>query len=183
MSEELRQKLRALPDFPDELPEFDVEAAAAVPEQLFIDWLEAAMGKGLRQPHAFSLATATSEGTPSARMLILKGLDADGWHFASAKTSRKGQELSANPQAAMNFSWLELGRQVRLAGTVVELSEQESARDWQERPQSDGSANPVWQLYALQPLEVEFWQARHDRQHRRLFYRRADPNDTWRQST
>ena len=165
MSESFRDKLRALPDFPADLPSFDPETAPADPAGLFRQWLDEALAAGVLQPHACSLATADSTGQPSSRMLILKDLDDDGWHFATARTSRKGKELSLNPQAALNFFWPEQGRQVRVAGTVVELSAEASAADWDARPGADGSTNAQWQLYALQASEVEFWQARHDRRH------------------
>ena len=138
--------------------------------ELFKRWLNEALAAGVQQPHACSLATADTTGQPSARMLILKNIDDDGWHFATARTSRKGKELSLNPQAALNFFWPEQGRQVRVAGTVVELSAEASAADWDARPGADGSTNAQWQLYALRPLEIEFWQARHDRRHIRHRY-------------
>jgi pyridoxamine 5'-phosphate oxidase len=98
-------------------------------------------------------------------MLILKNIDDDGWHFATARTSRKGRELDENPHAALNVYWPGLGRQVRVAGPVSELSAEASARDWAERPRSDGSENPEWQLYAIRPTEIEFWQASNDGNH------------------
>lgn len=170
MSDTLRTRLRALPDFPDDLPAFDPATAPADPAVLFLGWLDEALAAGVRQPHAFSLATVAANGAPSSRMLILKDLDADGWQFATARTSRKGRELAANPHAAMNFYWSEQGRQVRVVGAVVELSAEASARDWAERPAADGATNPAWQLYAVQPTEVEFWQASADRRHIRHRY-------------
>ncbi|AOT04068.1 pyridoxine/pyridoxamine 5'-phosphate oxidase [Arthrobacter sp. U41] len=170
MSETFRQLLRALPDFPELLPGFDPAAAPADPAELFRQWLREALAAGVTQPNACSLATADGLGRPSSRMLILKDIDADGWHFATSRASRKGRELSANPQAALNFYWQQQGRQVRAAGGVIELSAAASASDWHTRPGADGSDNPDWQLYALQPREIEFWQARHDRRHVRHRY-------------
>jgi pyridoxamine 5'-phosphate oxidase len=170
MSESLRRRLRALPDFPADLPSFDPETAPADPAELFLSWLDEALAAGVRQPHAFSLATVGAAGTPSSRMLILKDLDDDGWQFATARTSRKGRELTENPRAALNFYWSALGRQVRVVGDVVELSAEASARDWAERPAADPTPNPVWQLYAVRPTEVEFWQASADRHHIRHRY-------------
>ena len=170
MTESLRTRLRALPDFPEDLPAFDPGAAPADPAKLFLAWLDEALAAGVRQPHAFSLATVAASGLPSSRMLILKDLDADGWQFATARTSRKGRELAENPRAAMNFYWSELGRQVRVVGSVVELSAEASARDWAERPAADAAPNPAWQLYAVRPTEVEFWQASADRHHIRHRY-------------
>ncbi|MCQ1958080.1 pyridoxamine 5'-phosphate oxidase family protein [Arthrobacter sp. zg-Y826] len=166
MTDSFRARLRALPDFPEELPDFDPSAGSQDPAELFRHWLSGALAVGVRQPHAFSLATADANGHVSSRMLILKDIDDDGgWQFATARTSRKGGELAENPNAAMNFYWPELGRQIRVAGAVVELSAEASAADWDARPSSDGHPNPAWQLYALKPREIEFWQARADRHH------------------
>ncbi|MDJ0347945.1 pyridoxamine 5'-phosphate oxidase family protein [Cryobacterium sp. PH29-G1] len=170
MSDSLRQRLRALPDFPAVLPGFDPATAPADPIDLFLEWLDQALAAGVPGPNAFSLATATATGEVSSRMLILKNVDDGAWHFASTRGSRKGRELSANPIAAMNFYWAPLGRQVRVVGRVALLSAAASAVDWDERPGADGRANPDWQLYALRPTEVEFWQASPDRQHIRHRY-------------
>jgi pyridoxamine 5'-phosphate oxidase len=170
MSEPFRQLLRALPDFPEVLPDFDPAFAPSDPAELFKQWLHEALAAGVPQPNACSLATADQQGRPSARMLILKDIDDAGWHFATSRTSRKAGELAANPYAALNFYWQEQGRQVRVAGAVTELSAAASAADWHARPGADGSDNPDWQLYAVRPREIEFWQARHDRRHIRHRY-------------
>ncbi|MFB0834594.1 pyridoxine/pyridoxamine 5'-phosphate oxidase [Arthrobacter halodurans] len=171
MSASLGDFLRGLPDFPENLPDFDVASAPADPAALFRAWLEEAAAAGVRQPHACSLATVGAEGQPSSRMVLLKNIDADGWHFATSRTSRKGTELTANPRAALNFFWADQGRQVRVVGKVVELSAEASAADWRGRPADDGRDNPHWQLYAVLPREIEFWQGRHDRKHIRHIYR------------
>ena len=165
MSDSFRRQLRALPDFPDPLPDFEPDSAPADPAELFRQWLAEALAAGEGQPHACSLATADAGGKPSSRMLILKNIDDNGWHFATSRTSRKGRELSANPHAAMTFYWPSQGRQVRVAGPVVELSAEASAEDWAERPRANGSTNPHWQLYAIRPVEIEFWQASNDGEH------------------
>ncbi|TFD56389.1 pyridoxal 5'-phosphate synthase [Cryobacterium sp. Hh38] len=170
MSDSLRRRLRALPDFPDLLPAFDPSSAPADPVDLFLQWLDHALAAGVPQPHAFSLATSTPDGRVSSRMLILKNVDGGAWQFASTRGSRKGRELAANPHAAMNFYWPALGRQVRVVGSVSLLTAEASALDWEERPGADGRANPDWQLYALHPAEVEFWQASPDRRHIRHRY-------------
>lgn len=182
MSESFRTFLRALPDFPASLPEFDPATAPQDPAELFKQWLDEALAAGEPQPHAFSLATVGDDSggrpQPSSRMLILKNIDDDGWHFATSRTSRKGKELAAAPQAAMNFYWPSQGRQVRVAGPVAELSAEASALDWADRPRSDGSSNPGWQLYAVQPAEYEFWQASNDRRHvRHRLGRNGTPAD------
>jgi pyridoxamine 5'-phosphate oxidase len=170
MSETFRRLLRSLPDFPEELPDFDPAAAPTDPAELFRQWFAEAMDAGVPQPNACSLATADEQGRPSARMLILKNIDDDGWHFATSRASRKGRELTANPHAALNFYWQQQGRQVRVAGPVTELPAEASAADWRARPGADDSDNPDWQLYAILPREIEFWQARHDRRHIRHRY-------------
>lgn len=179
MSETFRKFLRTLPDFPTDLPGFDPDNAPQDPALLFKQWLDEALDAGEQQPHAFSLATVgpgTGDGPqPSSRMLILKNIDDDGWHFATSRTSRKGRELAASPRAAMNFYWPGLGRQVRLVGAVAELSAEASTVDWHERPRTDGGDNPDWQLYALQPAEIEFWQAATDGRHVR---HRVGPDGT-----
>lgn len=178
MSESFRRYLRGLPDFPDDLPDFDPAAAPADPAELFRQWLAEALAAGEPQPHACSLATVGANAQPSSRMLILKDIDDDGgWQIATSRTSRKGQELAANPRAALNFYWPLLGRQVRVAGGVLELSAEASAADWDARPGADGGTNPDWQLYAVRPLEIEFWQARHDRRHIRHRYGGGPPGD------
>lgn len=170
MTDSLRRQLRALPDFPDDLPVFDPDTAPADPLTLFRNWLGEALAAELPAPHAFSLATATAEGAVSSRMLILKDVGAEAFYFASTRSSRKGRELTANPQAAMNFYWPAVGRQIRVVGTVTLESAEASAADWDDRPGADGSANAEWQLYALRPTEVEFWQASADRHHIRHRY-------------
>jgi pyridoxamine 5'-phosphate oxidase len=105
MSDSFRRQLRALPDFPDTLPGFDPDTAPADPAELFQQWLDEALAAGELQPHACSVATVDGQGQPSSRMLILKNIDDDGWHFATSRTSRKGSELGGNPRAALNFYW------------------------------------------------------------------------------
>ncbi|WP_311380210.1 pyridoxamine 5'-phosphate oxidase family protein [Arthrobacter sp. ISL-72] len=87
MSESFRRYLRALPDFPEDLPDFDAAAAPVDPAELFWQWLAVALAAGEPQPHACSVATAGEGGQPSARMLILKDIDDDGWHIATSRTT------------------------------------------------------------------------------------------------
>jgi pyridoxamine 5'-phosphate oxidase len=81
-----------------------------------------------------ALATATADGAPSVRMVLLKGFDERGLVFFSHHTSRKGRELAANPQAALLFHWSPLGRQVRVEGRVEHVSEEESDTYFRTRP-------------------------------------------------
>jgi pyridoxamine 5'-phosphate oxidase len=97
------------------------------PLRQFAAWLSDAEAAGLPLASAFALATAEPAGTPSVRMLLLRGFDVDGLRFFTNRESRKGRELAANPRAAAVFHWAPLDRQVRLAGTVTSLSDEESA--------------------------------------------------------
>lgn len=104
------------------------------PLALFAGWLKGAVAAGLREPNAFTLATADAQGRPSARVLLLKGFDARGFSFFTNYGSRKGQELAANPWAALCFWWGELERQVRIEGAVEQLPAAESDAYYQSRP-------------------------------------------------
>lgn len=103
----------------------DAEAAVD-PMALFREWMRQAEVGELNDPNAVALATATADGAPSVRMVLLKGLDERGFAFYTNAESRKGSELAANPRAAMCFHWKSLRRQVRVEGLVSELPEREA---------------------------------------------------------
>lgn len=171
---DLPQRLRALPAFPDQMPDLDLEALPEDPADLFLSWLDDAIASGARQPHAMTFQTVTPEGAPVGRTLILKDLDEHGFHVSTRNTSRKAHQLEENPRAAMTFFWRESGRQVQISGVVSALGEDISQADWETRPSYDGTPNPEWQVYALQPSWIEFTQSRHDRNHLRAGYHRED---------
>jgi len=100
----------------------------------FSRWYEQAGQAGVREPQAMALATASADGSPSVRMVLLKGFDERGFVFFSGYGSRKGLELQANPRAALLFHWDPLGRQVRVEGAVQRTSEQETAEYVRSRP-------------------------------------------------
>jgi pyridoxamine 5'-phosphate oxidase len=91
------------------------------PMELFGLWMKEAEASEPNDPSAVALATATRDGTPSVRMVLLKGVDERGFAFYTNAESQKGLELKENPRAAMCFHWKSLRRQVRIAGTVTEL--------------------------------------------------------------
>ena len=103
------------------MDEIDVERAVD-PVAVFRLWLRDAEDKELNDPNAVALATATREGVPSVRMVLMKRVDAQGFCFYTNSQSQKGVELSENPRAAMCFHWKSLRKQVRISGTVEELS-------------------------------------------------------------
>src|SRR5438046_1848840 len=98
----------------------------ADPIRQFQKWLQSALDAGLVEPHAVTLATADRTGKPSARTVLLRGVDERGFSFFTNYESRKGRELGENPCAAMVFYWAELERQVSVTGSVSRLSAVES---------------------------------------------------------
>jgi pyridoxamine 5'-phosphate oxidase len=115
------------------------------PFDLFTRWFEEAREQGAFEPQAVALATATPDGVPSARMVLMKGFDERGLTLFTNYASRKGDELEANPRAALLFHWPEVGRQVRIEGSVsrVDRSETEAyARSRERASQLSALASP-----------------------------------------
>ena len=104
------------------------------PFHMFGEWLQVAVESGLREPNAMTLATSTPSGRPSARVVLLKSYDSQGFVFYTNYESRKGRELADNPQAALVFWWGELERQVRVEGLVSRVSAAESDTYYSSRP-------------------------------------------------
>jgi pyridoxamine 5'-phosphate oxidase len=100
----------------------------------FTRWFDEAVTAKVNEPNAMCLATATADAYPSARMVLLKGVDARGFVFYTDYRSRKGAELSENPHAALCFFWPELERQVRIMGAVQRVARAESAAYFASRP-------------------------------------------------
>lgn len=121
------------------LSERDVEND---PLALFERWFRDARRAGLFLPESMILATSTSDGSPSARTMLLKGFDERGFRFFTNYESRKGRELAQNDRAALVFLWGILQRQVRIAGRVERLSEAESREYFATRPR--GSQLGAW---------------------------------------
>jgi len=100
----------------------------------FARWFAEAQDAQLPEPNAMTLATAAADGTPSARVVLLKAFDERGFVFFTDYRSRKGAELEANPRAALVFYWGELDRQVRITGGVALTTREESERYFKSRP-------------------------------------------------
>jgi pyridoxamine 5'-phosphate oxidase len=100
----------------------------------FLAWFEQARVAQLPEPNAMTLATATPDGAPSARIVLLKGVDEGGFVFFTDYRSRKAEELRANPRAALVFHWQELERQVRVTGTASRVAVEESEAYFRTRP-------------------------------------------------
>jgi pyridoxamine 5'-phosphate oxidase len=112
-------------------------------------WLADARGV-VPEPGAMTLATADANGRPSARIVILRGLDNQGLTFFTNRDSRKGDELRHNPVAALVFHWWQLGRQVRVEGAVEETTAEESTAYWRSRPRDSQLA--AWASPQSEPL-------------------------------
>jgi pyridoxamine 5'-phosphate oxidase len=113
-------------------------------------WYSEAQAAGVAQPDAITLATASPDGRPAARMVLLKGLDNHGAAFFTNRESRKGLELAANPRAALVLHWPELGRQVRVEGSVEELTRAEVETYWLTRPRASQIA--AWASEQSRPI-------------------------------
>lgn len=112
------------------------------PIEQFRKWFDEALAADLHEPNAMTLATATPDGKPSARVVLLKGFDARGFVFYTNYEGRKGRELAENPRAALVFYWGELERQVRVEGRVWRVLEEESDAYYASRPR--GSRLGAW---------------------------------------
>jgi pyridoxamine 5'-phosphate oxidase len=122
--------------------QFDESDADADPIAQFHRWFAEALAAKAVEPNAMTLATASPDGAPDARIVLLKGADARGFTFYTDHRSAKGRQLDANPRAALVFWWAELERQVRVSGRVVRASREESAAYFASRPR--GSRLGAW---------------------------------------
>ena len=117
-----------------ERSELHETASHADPLQQFGQWLDQAISAQVPEPNAMTLATVDSQQKPSTRIVLIKGFDPRGIVWFSNYDSRKGQELAANPHAALQFHWVELERVVRIEGRVEKIAEDESDDYFNSRP-------------------------------------------------
>ena len=117
-----------------ERAELDESASAGDPLAQFTLWLQHALDAQLPEPNAMTLATVGGNGRPSTRVVLIKAFDARGIVWYTNYDSRKGRELAANPQAALQFHWVELERVVRIEGTVSRVGDDESDAYFHSRP-------------------------------------------------
>ena len=117
-----------------ERAELDEASSAADPLKQFEQWLEQALAAELPEPNAMTLATVGANGRPSTRVVLIKGVDARGLVWYTNYESRKGQEIAAQPHAALQFHWVELERVVRIEGRVERTSDAESDQYYATRP-------------------------------------------------
>ena len=119
-----------------EAGELNEKDLTAEPLVMFSRWLQEAVNTGVTEPNAMTLATATTEGRPSARVVLLKEVNSEGFVFFTNYLSRKGRELLENPHAALVFDWHEMERQVRIEGRVEKLTAKESDDYFISRPEN-----------------------------------------------
>lgn len=112
----------------------DAPELAADPVTMFRRWFDDTVASGLHEPNAMVVATASAEGRPSARMVLLKGFDERGFVFFTNYDSRKAREIEANPAVSLLFPWHDLQRQVRVDGTASRVSVEESEAYFASRP-------------------------------------------------
>ncbi len=152
--ENLRKDYRA-----EKLSETDVKKN---PIEQFDHWFDEALKSGIYEPNAMTLATASSDGKPAARIVLLKGFNQDGFVFYTNYLSRKGKELAKNPVVALVFFWPELERQVRIEGTIEKVSKETSEKYFKSRPkesQIGALASPQSQVIEDRSLLEKNWQA------------------------
>jgi pyridoxamine 5'-phosphate oxidase len=133
------------------LGSLDVADAERNPFRQFDAWFAQAVDAKLPEPNTMTLATVDSRGRPSARIVLIKGVDERGFVFFTNYESRKGRELADNPHASLLFYWIELERQVRIEGTVVKASPAESDQYFESRPL--GSRIGAWASEQSQAIE------------------------------
>jgi pyridoxamine 5'-phosphate oxidase len=133
------------------LGSLDLEDVERNPFRQFDAWFAQAIDARLPEPNTMTLATVDSRGRPSARIVLIKGVDERGFVFFTNYDSRKGRELTDNPHASLLFYWIELERQVRIEGTVVKTSAAESDQYYHSRPL--GSRIGAWASEHSQVIE------------------------------
>ena len=124
---------------------------ATDPFELFDHWFAEAQASEPNDPNAMAVATASPSGIPSVRILLLKGVDRHGFVFYTNTASRKGDELAANPRAALNFHWKSLRRQIRIEGSVTPVGSQEADAYFRSRPRD--SRIGAWASDQSRPLD------------------------------
>ena len=134
------------------------------PLRQFAIWFAQAVAAQAYEPNAMTLATCTREGVPSARVVLLKGVDPERFVFFTNYSSRKGGELDQNPRAALVFFWPELERQVRVEGTVTRTSSAESDTYFQSRPApsrvgavASSQSQPITSRELLEARMTQLW--------------------------
>jgi pyridoxamine 5'-phosphate oxidase len=142
------------------------EAAKSAIDQ-FTEWWKEAIAAEIDEVNAMTLATASPQGIPDARIVLLKDYDTRGFVFFTNYTSSKGQQLEANPHASLVFFWKELERQVRIRGAVERVSGEDSDQYYNSRP--EGSRIGAWASPQSQVIANREWLDLEDQKYKELF--------------
>jgi pyridoxamine 5'-phosphate oxidase len=121
------------------------------PIRQFRRWYDEAAAAGQPEPEAMALATSTTDGEPSVRFVLLRGIDDRGFVFYTNSRSRKGHEIAANPQAALAFRWWTVERQVRVTGPIAPVGGEESDAYFRTRPR--GAQLAAWASEQSEPVD------------------------------
>jgi pyridoxamine 5'-phosphate oxidase len=143
------------------------ESVAADPFTQFDRWLNEALASQILEPNAMTLATASGDGIPAARIVLLRGFDQEGFVFFTNYNSFKGQQLAENPRACLVFFWKELERQVRVTGLVRRTTEAESDNYFGSRP--EGSKIGAWTSPQSQVIPDRIWLEENERKFQQEF--------------
>jgi pyridoxamine 5'-phosphate oxidase len=128
----------------------DEKDVASNPLEQFQKWMQEAMQSAVHEPNAMHLATVTADGRPAGRVVLLRGLDADGFSFFTNYNSNKGMQLEKSGYAALTFFWPELERQIRIEGSVSQLTDKENDEYFYSRPR--GNRLGAWASPQSQPI-------------------------------
>lgn len=154
------------------------EDVAGDPFLQFTIWWKEAVAADISEVNAMTLATASSDGLPSARIVLLKGFDEQGFHFFTNYESYKGRQLAENPRACLVFFWKELERQVRVTGLVEKSTAAESDEYYNSRP--PGSRIGAWASPQSQIIENRQWLQAREKQLEAEYTGRSVPRpDHW----
>lgn len=137
------------------LQSLNEQDTAAHPITQFDTWFKEALHASIDEVNAMTLATASAEGVPSARIVLLKGFDENGFVFFTNYNSYKGKDLLENPRACLVFFWKELERQVRITGLVQKVTAKESDEYFNSRP--EGSRIGAWASPQSEVIESRDW--------------------------
>lgn len=149
------------------------DAGERDPIMLFSEWFDDARRSGITLPESMCLATSDPDGRPSARMVLMKGIEERSIVFYTNYDSRKGKELEANPQAAVVFHWIELQRQVRIEGPVTAVDQQTSEAYFASRGR--GSQIGAWASMQSRPLASRSELEQREREVRERFEHQTIP--------
>jgi pyridoxamine 5'-phosphate oxidase len=174
----LRDRFRSVPSVTGSAPAFDPDAVPADPQHLLRAWIDDAISAGVVEPLAITVATVDADGTPDARVLIVKDVDDDGaLEIATVAESAKVAQLEANPRCAVSVYWPARARQIRLRGVAERKDDASAAADFAARsPQARALVEQNgehWTLWRIVPSSYEFWQGDPSREHLRVGYKKG----------